>query len=161
VLSTFAEEEIMHPSTLYLARCRAVMIADRIRAPELGDRDIVRDLERFGCRRTYQAGDSVVQLGDAGELWYMILSGSVVVAGSDRVRAHLGAGAIFGEMAASSLGRTYEMRRTATVTAVSALCVLELPGSLLHESPSVRTTVTRLVNERLTMDDLRRYCQPR
>ena len=81
--------------------------------------------ERVG-RAHYEPGDTIVEQGEIGDLFYVITDGEVEVVrhgvdGSDTVLTHLHSGEYFGEMALLQSGT-----RNATVRAVSAVNVLTL-----------------------------------
>jgi NADH dehydrogenase len=82
--------------------------------------------ERVG-RAHYEAGDVIVEQGDVGDLFYVIVEGKVDVVREERdgtraVLARLEEGDFFGEMALLSGSR----RRTATVLAITPVNVLTL-----------------------------------
>jgi CRP-like cAMP-binding protein len=113
---------------------------------ELTDDDLAR-VAKVGRRRSYAAGETLVERdSDRGGL-FVILSGraSVEVGGA----AHeLGAGDFFGEMAL--LGRT---RRSASVTATEPVEALVIEtiyfDPFLIENPSVAVAILHGVVERL------------
>ena len=73
---------------------------------------VVERLALFSGRQTYPRGVTVAAEGQVGDLFYVLMSGEVVVAhGTDEIR-RLGPGDWFGELA---LLRS-DARRTATVT---------------------------------------------
>lgn len=92
--------------------------------------DLVRDILARARHTSWSAGTSVIVQGDAGEVCYVIRSGicSVVreaVDGRSREVARLGPGLVFGETALL-LG----VPRQATVRAVSAVTLVEIPRDL-------------------------------
>jgi glutaminase len=93
-----------------------------------------------GSERHYPAGASVVSVGDTAQSFYFVISGEAEVwvgAGGGnkserRVRlTTLGAGTVFGE-----IGILDRQRRTANVTAATALSCLEVPFASLD--PAIR-----------------------
>jgi hypothetical protein len=107
----------------------------------LTDDDLAR-LARLGVRRSYAAGDPMVEEGsDRGGL-FVILSGTAEVDAGGTVHT-LRAGDFFGEMAL--LART---RRTATVFAVEPVEVMIIEtidyGAFLIENPSVAVTCSKV-----------------
>ncbi|HET9671950.1 MAG TPA: Crp/Fnr family transcriptional regulator [Actinomycetota bacterium] len=113
---------------------------------ELTDDDLSR-VAKLGQRRTFAAGDALVERdSDRGGL-FVILSGtaSVEVGGAEH---RLGPGDFFGEMAL--LGRT---RRSASVTAVDPVEALVIEtiyfDPFLIQNPSVAVAILHGVVERL------------
>jgi CRP-like cAMP-binding protein len=112
----------------------------------LTDDDLTR-LARIGVRRSYAAGDQMVEEGsDRGGL-FVILSGTAQVDAGGAVHT-LGPGDFFGEMAL--LARS---RRTATVFAVESVEVMIIETidyrAFLIENPSVAVTLLEGVAGRL------------
>lgn len=86
----------------------------------------VREIVRVSEQRTVAAGDRLFAQGDVARALYMIQSGEFEVStttdfGGDLVLAHLGPGAVVGEMALLEGGL-----RSATVEALSECVVFEL-----------------------------------
>lgn len=98
-------------------------VLDTLR-PEL--RDAIREV---GVERTYEAGQSVFKLGDAGVAFYIIKKGKARVHADDLELNRLGEGDAFGEIA--GLGG---MDRTASVTAEERLTVLRVERQALYEA---------------------------
>ena len=113
---------------------------------ELTDDDLDR-VARVGTRRTYAAGEALVERDSARGGLFVILSGAATVDVGGTAH-ELGPGDFFGEMAL--LGRT---RRTASVTAsepVEALVIETIYfDAFLIENPSVAVAILHGVVERL------------
>ncbi|WP_197454555.1 patatin-like phospholipase family protein [Stieleria varia] len=105
--------------------------------------------------RSFEAGDTIVAVGEVGDELFLITAGKVRVwsgegpAVSERTLSILGPGDHFGEAAALGGGR-----RTATVTAVSYVETLVLSGPqyrrLLKQYPQLLENVSRSLTRRLT-----------
>jgi CRP-like cAMP-binding protein len=113
---------------------------------ELTDDDLAR-VAKVGQRRTYAAGDALVERdSDRGGL-FVILAGKARVEVGGAVH-DLGPGDFFGEMAL--LGRT---RRSASVTAVEPVEALVIEtiyfDPFLMQNPSVAVAILHGVVERL------------
>ena len=113
---------------------------------ELTDDDLDR-VARIGQRRTYAAGDGLVERDSSRGGLFVILSGAAKVDVGGTVH-ELGPGDFFGEMAL--LGRT---RRSASVTAsepVEALVIETIYfDPFLIQNPSVAVAILHGVVERL------------
>jgi Na+:H+ antiporter len=103
-------------------------------------------LAGYGRTRCIAAGEYIIREGDEGSSLYYILSGGVLVLQTEMGEApvaELGAGQLFGEMAALTGGR-----RSASVVATAACQVLELPAEQLREAfgrePELREQLGRL-----------------
>lgn len=103
--------------------------------------------------RTYEAGETIIHQGEAGDALLVLLDGAarVVLEGHDGVRrplAHVSSGAVVGEMALLT-----DAPSTADVVAVTPLRVLALRASdfqaLVVPHPEIAIVLTRLVAERL------------
>jgi CRP-like cAMP-binding protein len=112
----------------------------------LTDDDIAR-LARLGVRRSYAAGDPIVQEGSDRGGFFVILSGTAK-ADAGGVTHQLGIGDFFGEMAL-----LVKARRSATVVAVEAVEAMVFEAidfrAFLIENPSVAVTVLEGVAGRL------------
>ena len=97
--------------------------------------------------RRYVKGQAIIEEGKAGDSFYMVVSGTVVVsrlAGAPPKQvqvARLHNGAVFGEMALIS-----RAPRTATVTAEEDCDVLELKRSALEQHAQKLASVTRALH---------------
>ena len=89
----------------------------------LDDADAVR-LAKGSDWVSFAPGDRIVKQGDEGRSFFVIASGQVEVVENRRVRARLGPGSYFGEIALLA-----DMPRTATVRAVTPTRILELDRS--------------------------------
>ena len=106
--------------------------------------------ERFTFE-SYDAGDILIREGDHSDSFYAIKSGTVVVTASGQpepiVLAELGAGEIFGEIAALE-----GSRRTATVKARTACELLRLEAAelnaMLSKNIDIRRRMERTIAER-------------
>ncbi len=99
-----------------------------------------------GCSRSISAGEYILRQGEEGGSMYYILSGDVLVVLDEIDRApvaELGAGQLFGEMAALAGGR-----RSASVIASTPCELLELRPAQLREAfrrhPDLRERLGRL-----------------
>ena len=99
------------------------------------------------------AGSVLIQEGDRGREFLVIVSGDVEVRRKGRKRGTLGAGNFVGEMALLS-----KQPRSATVTALTALVVLVITDrhfiALLDKTPELWLKVARALAERANADDL-------
>ncbi|MCA9552745.1 MAG: cyclic nucleotide-binding domain-containing protein [Myxococcales bacterium] len=103
--------------------------------------------ERFTFE-TYQAGDLVIREGDQSDAFYAIKSGQVrVYAGADEAPtelAVLGAGEIFGEMAALE-----GSRRTASVRAHTECELLRLEAAELNAMLAKNMEIRRMIEAQI------------
>ena len=103
-------------------------------------------------RMTFQAGDTVVRQGDAGDAAYIIVSGSADITvqtdGTELKVAEVGRNDIIGEIAILC-----DVPRTATVTATGELVTLKISKELffrmIKEFPEISIQVMRELAERL------------
>ena len=109
-------------------------------------RDAARRLAAASVVGFFGAGERIVTIADPGTDAFLILEGSVVVEDKARVRAYLGAGDLFGEVAALSYGRKYQMRRTATVRAQTSVRALRLHGAALQAVTNAPSKKGRLAS---------------
>ncbi len=108
-------------------------------------------LERSGTYRTIGVGETVFREGDMGDSMFIIKSGKALVTvdtgGDPLVVATLEDGDFFGEMALLS-----RRPRTATVTALGELMVMEIPRdglkSLVERHPDIPRSLADYFNER-------------
>jgi len=122
-------------------------------------------MSQFLPRKTYRAGKAIFRKGDAGDVAYVIQSGTVdiirPVAGQNRLIATLAAGEIFGEMALID-GKP----RMADAVAASDVVVLAVPADQFQEKlraadPFVRAllrmfvTNLRVMTEKLVAVEMR------
>jgi CRP-like cAMP-binding protein len=114
---------------------------------ELSEEERVAVAEKMSERHV-EAGRHLSTEGGAGYFFFVIETGTAEVSHGDDVVATLGPGDFLGE--AAVLETT---RRTATVTAVTDMVVLEMFGAdfavLCADSPAVKATVDRAMAERL------------
>jgi len=103
-------------------------------------------------RHRYQAGETVVQQGEAGDSLFIIVEGVVGVYvqmedGKSREVARLGAGNFFGEMALLT-----GEERTATVIAIVEIYLFELTkediAPLINEQPEVSAMISKVLTQR-------------
>ena len=96
----------------------------------------------------YAAGQVVFNVGDAGDLMYVVQSGAVEVSLNGHVIDTLGPGGVFGEMALID-----HAPRTATVTARSDCRLVPIDETRflnhVHRTPFFALQVMRIMNERL------------
>lgn len=117
----------------------------------LSDAQLQVLLDKFVCERV-PAGQAVIREGEHGNLFYILVRGTMVVtardpAGGDKEFARLADGDEFGEMAL-----LYDEPRNATVTARTDCLVLSLTQEhfteLLESTPAIRQQVEQLAAER-------------
>jgi CRP-like cAMP-binding protein len=115
---------------------------------ELGDKDLER-LGRQMRERIFREGSSVTQQGEHGVGFFVIAEGSATVDIDGEVRATLGPGDYFGEMALILKDGT----RSATVTATTALrCYGLAPWEFkpfVAEHPEVAWALLQVLARRL------------
>ena len=100
-------------------------------------------------------GTTLMKAGDASDSLYVIVEGRVRVDvdfwGEGRKVAELGPGAIVGEVAA-----LWGEARTATVTSLSPLVLLEVPGAIIREvaaaDPAFRKRLEEMINKHVDID---------
>ena len=100
-----------------------------------------------------QAGKVLIEEGERGREFFVLVSGEVEVRRKRRKVATLGPGSFFGEMALLS-----KTPRTATVTAVTPIDVLVISDraflGLLDRMPELWLKVARALAERVDADEL-------
>ncbi|HWQ02431.1 MAG TPA: PEP/pyruvate-binding domain-containing protein [Gaiellaceae bacterium] len=115
---------------LFLLQCRAItrVGSSGVRsAPLFSELDrketaaVEGLIEALGKKRTFAKGETVIREGSSGATCYLIESGEAAVSIGGELRATLGPGALFGEVALIDEGE-----RIATVTAVDDLVCLGL-----------------------------------
>jgi CRP-like cAMP-binding protein len=141
-----------------LADARGVATYER--HPSLSAGGAVRprlvDLAR-GCtvgeERLAAAGDTIVERWDTSREFYVVLEGTAEVRiNGDRLQS-LGAGDVFGELAAREWLARFAFPRLATVVATSPLRLFVLPSGeldrLAREHPEIESELRALMRERL------------
>jgi CRP/FNR family cyclic AMP-dependent transcriptional regulator len=107
----------------------------------------LRSVVRHATVAEHLRGDTVIQMGDGGDLLYVILSGSASVRGKKAART-LRTGDYFGELAL--LGG---VPRTATVVATSELHVMRLPRQsvleLLKAAPDISLKMLNVLGSQI------------
>lgn len=123
----------------------------------------VREIVRVSEQRTIAAGERLFSQGDAARALYMIQSGEFEVStttdfGGDLVLAHLGPGAVVGEMALLEGGK-----RSATVEALSECVVFELAHDAFKALRAKRrhAAYKLILNLASTLGDRRRHADAR
>lgn len=113
----------------------------------LDDR-VRRRLAQIGKRRTYAAGETIIEEGEKGVALYVVLSGRVRVERSGEQLGELGRGDFFGELALIE-----DEPRSATVKAVDETeCILFVAWefrALIKEQPQVAVPIMLALIERL------------
>src|SRR5262249_55237465 len=106
-------------------------------------------IQRVARERTFAPGATIVQEGEHGIAFFVIVSGHVdVVRGDGAVVNHLGAGDSFGELALLD-----DMPRQASVKAVDEVACLALPRldflDALRDQPEIAIQLLKAVAEML------------
>ncbi len=96
--------------------------------------------------RVLQPGEIVVERWETSREFFVVLSGSVDVAIDGEVRARLGPGEFFGEIAALDWGAEYGYARLATVFAAEPTRLLVMPGSTLNRLVRASSVVSETTN---------------
>jgi CRP-like cAMP-binding protein len=111
------------------------------------DREQLEDVLRVGHRVSFDAGQAIVERGDAGDAMYIILSGAAEVDVGGRFH-RLERGDFFGEMAVLA-GKN----REATVKAVEQVEALRIPADdfqvFLRDHPQIAVGMLKSLVERL------------
>jgi MFS family permease len=144
---------------------RALVNGDRIEAGRASELRLLRGvpmlaplsgpvLERLAAcvvRSDYPAGTAVVNEGDRGDRFYVVVEGSLAVAVHGRDVRRLNRGDGFGEIALIR-----DVPRTATITAIGPVTLLGIHRAQFLEAltgqPRSRTLATGLVDDRLAAD---------
>ena len=113
-----------------------------------GDREV---LAQYLTRHSYAAGRAIVQEGDPGHSFFVIVRGTVAVSKRGEPLLDLPAGEFFGEMAIAGRGV-----RTATATAKSDVEVWSMMADDLRrlesEHPDVSSALQVAIDERSDRD---------
>ena len=114
---------------------------------QLDERELIRLADRFQ-ERAFPAGATVIEEGSTGTSFFIIAEGSADVSTAGDVRATLGAGDYFGEMALVDEGV-----RSASITASTELrCYFLTPWEfrpLVEEHPQLAWTLLQNLARRL------------
>jgi CRP-like cAMP-binding protein len=128
---------------------------DLIRSVPLFEHCSKKDLQQIAQTADeidLRAGKVLIEEGERGREFFVIVSGEVEVTRQGRKIASLGPGSFVGEMALLS-----KAPRTATVTAVTALDVLVITDraflELLNTIPELWLKVARALAERVDADE--------
>lgn len=123
----------------------------------------VREIVRVCEQRTVEAGERLFAQGDGARALYMIQSGEFEVSattdfGGDLTLAHLGPGAVVGEMALLEGGE-----RSATVEALSECVIFELSHEAFNalRSKKRHAAYKLILNLASTLGDRRRHADAR
>ena len=96
----------------------------------------LKSIVRLSKERTYETGDVIVQKGEGGVGFYLILEGSVEIRSDGKTIAKLGSGQFFGEMSVID-----NQPRSADVVAVEPSRCLILSAwsfnALISENPKI------------------------
>jgi CRP-like cAMP-binding protein len=129
---------------------------DLIRGAPLFEHCSKKDLQsiaQIADELDIRAGKVLIQEGERGREFFVIVSGEVEVRRKGRKAATLGPGSFFGEMALLS-----KIPRAATVTAVTPLDVLVITDraflGLLEKLPNLCLKVVRTLAERVGANEL-------
>lgn len=127
------------------ARLRAVSLFDGI-----ADADLALVAERMETREV-AAGEHLTREGASGYFFFVILDGTAEVSRGGEAVAALGPGHFLGETAILET-----TRRTATVTATSAMTVAAMFGAdfakLAAESPELHARIDQVIAERRVVE---------
>jgi aromatic-L-amino-acid/L-tryptophan decarboxylase len=114
------------------------------------------DAERFlaaGREVGFAAGDAILEQWTFSRDFHLVLDGRVSIRSGQRELATLGAGEVFGEIAALDWGRDFSYGRTATVVATEPGRLIAFPqaalGELMGAVPEVEHRIRALAAERL------------
>ncbi len=110
----------------------------------------LKTVARSAVERTFPAGRTVIEEGDEGVAFYLIVEGQLEVRKGETMRATLGPGDYFGEMA---LLAHQPRKRTASVVAKTEVRCLVLPvwdfRGILESNPDVALQILEAVADRL------------
>jgi len=116
----------------------------------------LEDAERFlasGREHRFRAGDLMVEQWVFSRDFHLILDGRVSIRSGPRELVTLGAGEVFGEIAALDWGRDFTYGRTATVIATEPGRLIAFPqaalGELMRAVPGVEQRIRTLAAHRL------------
>ena len=125
--------------------------------------DEVREIVRVSEQRSIEAGEKLFEQGDAARALYMVQSGEFEVSasgdfGGEVILAHLGPGAVVGEMALLEGGK-----RSATVEAISECVVFELSHEAFKalRARKRHAAYKMILNLAATLGDRRRHADAR
>jgi glutamate/tyrosine decarboxylase-like PLP-dependent enzyme len=100
-----------------------------------------------------EPGEEVIRQWEGSRDLFVVMDGTAEVTDSGAVLRELGPGDVFGEVAALEWGAEFGYARTATVTALSPMRVLQIPQdalrTLLPAAPEVAEELHRLAQRRL------------
>ncbi len=109
---------------------------------------LLRNGERAGDLKRFEAGEVVFNEGDEGDRMYVVKSGTVTLGSGDQVVEEVGPGGLFGEMAL--LG---SRPRSLTATAVTDCELVAIEAGrfwyLVQETPYFAQVVMRVMADRL------------
>ncbi len=112
------------------------------------DDRVRRRLAEIGKRRTYAAGDTIVEQGTTGTALYIVLSGRARVERGGQAIGQVQGGDFFGELALIE-----EHPRSASVIATEETDCLLFPAweftALLEEHPEIAVPIMRTLIQRL------------
>jgi glutamate/tyrosine decarboxylase-like PLP-dependent enzyme len=116
----------------------------------------IEDADRFlaaGREHRFGAGESIVEQWAFSRDFHLVLDGRVSIRSGPRELAALGAGEVFGEIAALDWGRDFSYGRTATVVATEPGRLIAFPqaalGELMRAVPAVEHRIRALAADRL------------
>jgi aromatic-L-amino-acid decarboxylase len=116
----------------------------------------LEDAERFlaaGRERRFGPGESIVEQWAFSRDFHLIVDGQVSIRSGERELAVLGAGEVFGEIAALDWGRDFSYGRTATVVATEPGRLITFSqaalGELMRAVPVVERRIRALAADRL------------
>ena len=104
--------------------------------------------------KAFAPGETIFVEGDAGDLMYVVIEGSVRLSVTGRTLEKVGAGSVFGEMALIDASP-----RSATATALTACTLVPVTAqrfkALVKESPDFAIDIMRVMAARLRSMDRR------
>jgi CRP-like cAMP-binding protein len=129
----------------HLPGLRGTPLFDRLSPPQ------VRSVARLASRVGFAPGQTVIKEGDESHAFYVIREGTARVTVRGLEKGTLGPGSYFGEIAVIDGGP-----RSSTVTAGTALSVLEIPRrkllALLDRDPSIQAGLLAGLQRHLVAD---------